>query len=146
MHRITSQYFIAKDGQWVGRPQAALSGLYNGQQANVLLQLDMPMYDQMSNTMTFQYGVLAANNTDLPAVDGTVNAYAVQALSADRSMQNRTLSVVSPGDTVFYSASLVIDVVGIEDYTTNVKAQTEAGLINVDLGEGNYYYGYGYGR
>ena len=36
--------------------------------------------------------------------------------------------------------SLVIDVVGIEDYTTNVKAQTEAGLINVDLGEGNYYY------
>ena len=58
----------------------------------------------MSNTMTFQYGVLAANNTDLPAVDGTVNAYAAQALSADRSMQNRTLSVVSPGDTVFYSA------------------------------------------
>ena len=40
-HRITSQYFLAKDGQWVGRPQAALSGLYNGQQANVLLQLDM---------------------------------------------------------------------------------------------------------
>ena len=69
--------------------------------------LRRPMYDQMSNTMTFQYGVLAANNTDLPAVDGTVNAYAVQALSADRSMQNRTLSVVSPGDTVFYSARCV---------------------------------------
>ena len=44
------------------------------------------------------------------------------------------------------TCSLVIDVVGVEDYTTNVKAQTEAGLINVDLGEGNYYYGYGYGR
>ena len=39
--------------------------------------------------------------------------------------------------------SLVMDVVDIEMYTTNVMARTEDGLIHVDLGEDNVYY---YGR
>jgi hypothetical protein len=35
-----------------------------------------------------------------------------------------------------------MDIVGIEQYTTNVMARTEDGLIHVDLGEDNlYYYG-----
>lgn len=44
---------------------------------------------------------------------------------------------------VCHACSLVIDVVGIEMYTTNVMARTEDGLIHVDLGEDNLYY---YGR
>ncbi len=38
--RMTSQYLLSRNGRWAGAPQAALSGMYNGQLAHVLLQLD----------------------------------------------------------------------------------------------------------
>lgn len=138
--RLTSSYLSSKDGHWAGRPQAVLSGMCNGQEANVFLQLDMPLLSSSTNTISFQYTILAANKTDLPATGGTVNAAAMQKLSTDGQMLNVTTPAITPGSTVFYSASLVVDVVGVEQYTTDVAAQTEAGLIHVDLGENNFYY------
>jgi hypothetical protein len=139
--RLTSPYLQSRTGRWAGAPQAALSGLYNGQPAHVLLQLDRPTYSAISHMMTFQYVVLAMNSTRLPAVGGTVNDYVMRARDADSKTHNSTLSAVMPG-TTFYAASLVMDIVGIEQYTTDVMARTEDGLIHVDLGEDNlYYYG-----
>lgn len=92
--------------------------------------------------MTFQYKVLSDNVTALPVSGGIVNTYATRMVSASSS-HNATLAQVTPGSTTFYAPNLVIDVVGIEMYTTNVMARTEDGLIHVDLGEDNLYY---YGR
>lgn len=53
--------------------------------------------------MTFQYTVLAANSTQLPAMGGTVNDIAMRALDENSKAQNSTLSAVMPG-TTFYAA------------------------------------------
>lgn len=121
---------------WLGGPQAALSGTYNGQDKTVLLKLSTPMYMPSAGAITLQYVVIAANQTI--ASGGTVNSYASQGSSAEGNSA-ATLPYVTPGSTTFYNASLAVDVVGIDRY---LQGSEKAGLIRVDLGAYNGGYGY----
>ncbi|CAL5220207.1 g2181 [Coccomyxa viridis] len=127
---FTGPSFAGNGNMWLGSPQATLMGQYNGNMSSVLLQLDAPRRDAKLNTITFTYHIL--NSNSLPAANGTANTVA-----ASSSMN--LLPSVTPGSTLFYNATLAIDVVGIAKYVSMPQAGVKEGLIRVPLGWSGFY-------
>jgi len=123
--------FAADGNKWLGSPQATLMGMYNGNMSSTILQLDAPRRDTKLNTITFTYRIL--NSNSLPAANGTANTVA-----ASGSMN--LLPYVTPGSTLFYNATLAVDVVGIAKYISMPQAGLKDGLIRVPLGYSGFYY------
>jgi hypothetical protein len=128
---FTGPTFAGNGNKWLGGPQATLMGMYNGNMSSVLLKLNAPRRDAKLNTLTFSYKIL--NSNSLPAANGTANTVA-----ASGSMN--LLPYVTPGATLFYNATLAVDVVGIAKYISMPQAGLKDGLIRVPLGFSGFYY------
>ena len=68
-----------------------------------------PVFSAATAELSFHYKLLAANATSLPAVGGTVNAYAAPGNG------NSTLPSVTAGSTTFYNARCVRGLCACED-------------------------------
>ncbi len=87
----------------------------------------------MMDTITFAYTVLPVNSTSLPEVGGTVNSIVTSYNGAEGGSMS-VLPYVTPGSTMFYNASLAVDVAGILSYVAPPSAAEKAGLIRIPLG------------
>jgi hypothetical protein len=97
--------------------------------------------DMSTHALYFNYKVLPANESSLPALGGTVNALVAQHNAPEGGGGNPiVLPYVTPGATTFLNATLTIDVVAIEQYVQQ-QASEKYGLIEVPLG-GCCYWGY----
>lgn len=139
-----SKKLAGASGKWIEGPQALLTGFVNGNESNILVQLNAPIYDAAKDVVTLAYKVLPANESSLPLASGTANSVlgTVASASAGGSGSAQLLTSATPGLTL-YNATLFIDTSDIAKYIAAATPSVgeKAGLIRIPLG---YSYGYGY--